>query len=152
MLQIRLMRSADLPVLVDLWVESWRDDFPAIDFEARRGWIAACLSDPRHETHVAELRIPLGFATLQGRLLHQIVVAPSAKGGGVAAALLDAGKSRPPAGLDLEVNLANPRAVAFYERHGFRKVGEGTNPNSGLPTLLMAWRAECVGVGATAGA
>ena len=148
MLQIRAVRSDDVPLLVGLWVKSWREtmpaiDFPAIDFEARRGWIAALLADPAYDTLVAEQNEPLGFATLQGRLLHQLVVAPRAKGSGIAAALLDAGKSRSPAGLDLEVNRDNSRAIAFYRRHGFREVGEGTNPNSGLPTLEMTWRAEC---------
>ena len=140
MLQIRLMRSADLPVLVDLWVESWRETMPAIDFDARRGWISTVLSDPAHDTYVAERSAPLGFATLEGRRLHQLVVASRAKGSGIAAALLDAGKSRSAAGLDLEVNRDNPRAVAFYLRHGFREVGASSNPNSGLPTLKMTWQ------------
>ena len=147
MLQIRAMRSSDIPVLVDLWVQSWREampviDFPAIDFEARRGWIATLLSDPAHATYVAEMSAPLGFVTLRGRILHQLVVAPQAKGRGVARALLDAGKSHSTAGLDLEVNRDNPRAIAFYRREGFREAGEGTNANSGLPTIAMAWRAD----------
>ena len=142
MLQIRAMRPADVPALVDLWVEAWRETMPLIDFDARRGWIAALLADPAHATYVAELSTPLGFATLEGRLLHQLVVVPRARGSGVAAALLDMGKSRSTAGLDLEVNRDNPRAIAFYRRHGFREVGEGTNPNSGLPTLVMTWRAD----------
>ena len=164
MLQIRPLRAADIPWLVALWVDAWRETMPIIDFDARRGWIASLLADPAHETVVAERSAAsatdgaeqsagsaidvaersalLGFATLQGRVLQQIVVAPLAKGSGVSAALLDAAKSRSPAGLDLEVNRDNPRAVAFYKRHGFRQVGTSINPNSSLPTLIMEWRAE----------
>ena len=42
-------------------------------------------------------------------------------------------------GSALDVNQANARAVRFYEREGFRKVGEGVNPVSGLETLAMEW-------------
>ena len=84
---------------------------------------------------------PLGFVSLQGPLLHQLVVAPKAKGAGVAGALLDTGKFHSAAGLDLEVNRDNARALRFYEREGFTVVGAGTNPTSGLATLRMTWRA-----------
>ena len=142
MLHIRAMRPDEVTALIDLWVEAWRATMPAIDFDARRGWIAAVLSDPAHDTFIAERNAPIGFATLQGRLLHQLVVAPAARGGGVAVALLDTAKNRAPGGLELEVNRDNPRAVAFYRREGFEEIGGGINPNSRLPTLVMAWRSD----------
>jgi putative acetyltransferase len=67
------------------------------------------------------------------------VVAQARKGRGLATRLLDAAKARARDGLRLDVNAANARAVRFYAREGFRKVGEGVNPASGLPTLAMAW-------------
>jgi putative acetyltransferase len=45
-----------------------------------------------------------------------------------------------PGYLQLDVNADNVRALAFYEREGFRRTAEGTNPNSGAPTLSMEWR------------
>ena len=69
--------------------------------------------------------------------LHQLVVAPSAKGRGLAIRLLDAAKSGGP--LTLDVNQANVRAVRFYEREGFSRAGAGRNPVSGLATWTMRW-------------
>ena len=43
--------------------------------------------------------------------------------------------------IELDVNEMNPRALRFYEREGFSVVGRGLNPQSGLPTLKMRWRA-----------
>ena len=136
---IRPMRFGDIEGLVDLWVASWRETKAAIDFDARRGWIAMVLADRAHETLVACHDGPLGFATLQGRTLHQLVVAPRAKGAGAARALLDAAKARAPGGLDLEVNQDNARAVRFYAREGFGRRGAGMNPNSGLATWHLRW-------------
>ncbi len=54
-----------------------------------------------------------------------------------------AGTARPcqgahrPTGLELHVNLDNPRAVRFYEREGFVQIGEGVSPRSGLPILSL---------------
>ena len=42
---IRPYVSADRDALVDLWVAAWRETMPEIDFEARRGWIAAFLAE-----------------------------------------------------------------------------------------------------------
>ncbi|MEY8830407.1 N-acetyltransferase family protein [Sedimentitalea sp. XS_ASV28] len=59
-------------------------------------------------------------------------VAPSAQGGGAADALMttlfDHASENGIWQLELFVAAANPRAVAFYERHGFRR--EGRCPNA----------------------
>ena len=123
---------------VDLWVASWRETMPSIDFEARRGWIAGVLADPAHVTLAAWRKgLPAGFVTTEGRYLHQLVVAPYVKGTGVATALLAAAKVG--GALSLDVNQANTRAVRFYEREGFVKAGAGRNPSSGLATWAMRW-------------
>jgi addiction module HigA family antidote len=67
---------------------------------------------------------------------------PSKRGGGLARALIDETKRRSPDVVDLEVNVANPRARRFYEREGFVGVGVGASALSGLPTLRLRWRAE----------
>ena len=138
--RIRELQDRDRAAAVDLWVASWREAMPDPDFEARRGWIAEVLADPAHTVLVAAGKVPLGFAALCGSVLSQLVVAPAAKGGGVASALLDAAKARSPSGLDLDVNADNARAVRFYLREGFVRTAEGINPTSGLATWHMAWR------------
>jgi putative acetyltransferase len=83
----------------------------------------------------------LGFVTFDPATayLDQLAVAPEAKGSGAASLLLNEARRLSPDGLTLDVNQDNPRALRFYEREGFEKIGEGTNPRSGLKT----WRLHC---------
>ena len=137
---LRPCRACDIPALVDLWVTAWQATLPSIDFEDRRGWIDAFLRDWRYATIVAERGDrPIGFASLEGDILQQLVVTLSARGQGIATRLLDATKKAASAGLTLDVNQDNPRAVRFYEREGFRRVLGGVNPASGLATWTMRW-------------
>ena len=137
---MRPLRAGDIAALADLWVASWQEAMPEIDFSARRDWIVAFLGEPGHATLVAEVAgRPAGFVTVERRYLHQIVVARASKGRGLAKVLLDAAKARATDGLALDVNQANLRAVRFYEREGFRKVGKGVNAVSTLETWAMRW-------------
>ncbi len=137
---LRLLRADDVALLADLWVASWQAAMAEIDFAARRDWIARFLREPGRITLVAEVAgAPAGFATVEGRYLAQLVVAQAHKGRGMAKALLDAVKAQARDGLRLDVNKANARAVRFYEREHFRKVGEGINEASGLATWAMDW-------------
>ncbi len=138
--RVRPLGACDVAGLADLWIASWREAMPTIDFAARRAWIVGFLGEAKHETLVIEAAgAPAGFVSVEGGYLHQLVVAPAAKGRGLAKLLLDAAKARVPAGLKLDVNQANARAVRFYEREGFRVVGEGLNSGSGLATWAMRW-------------
>jgi ribosomal protein S18 acetylase RimI-like enzyme len=70
--------------------------------------------------------IPEGHPTGDATELHQLYVAPEAKGTGVAAALMDWGIAwaRERASiLYLSVFTENPRAQAFYRRYGFVDIG-----------------------------
>jgi putative acetyltransferase len=73
--------------------------------------------------------------------LDQIAISPNAFGTGVARDLMREAKRLSPRFLQLDVNADNGRALAFYEREGFRRTGEGVNPNSGARTLSLEWRA-----------
>ncbi len=134
----------DMEPLVDLWVASWQEAMPAIDFSARRSWltdhlvgleaqgaITICAVDPTRRL--------VGFVTLDPATgwIDQLAVAPAAKGGGAALALLDEARRLSPRGLSLDVNVDNPRALRFYEREGFERIGAGVNPRSGLATLRL---------------
>lgn len=139
----------DIARLADLWVASWQEAMPHIDFTARRGWFEeriAALEAAGAITICALEHFPadrlVGFMTLDpstGRI-DQLAVAPAAKGGGAAALLLDEARRLSPGRLSLDVNVDNPRAVRFYEREGFETIGEGVNPRSGLKTLQLLWR------------
>ncbi|WP_407049901.1 GNAT family N-acetyltransferase [Methyloraptor flagellatus] len=139
---------ARLGELADLWVASWAKTLPAIDFEARRPWFLDHIAGLA--TAGAAIRLAItddgraaGFVTVDPATayLDQICVGVAWWGGGVADALLAEARRLSPARLVLDVNKDNPRAVAFYERNGFRRIAEGVNPRSGLGTLKLEWTA-----------
>ena len=125
---------------------AWQATLPQIDFTARASWLA---------THLATLQArgvmllcatdaedrAFGLVTIDASSgeLDQLAVAPHAFGRGVATALLAEAKRLAPGFARLTVNQDNPRAVAFYRREGFRIVGQGANPNSGLQTWDLIW-------------
>ncbi len=138
--------EADLPALLDLWVAAWRETGLAIDFDARRPWLEHRLRDHLAEGGAVVVGLdaagrPAGFVTLDPATgyLDQLCVAPSQRGSGLAAALLDAAKRLAPGVVELDVNEDNGRALRFYEREGFQAVTRGLSAQSGLPTLRMRW-------------
>ncbi len=144
--RLRPFAPADEEAILDLWTMGWSLVLPSIDFAARRPWMRQRLSE-----HLAEGATVTVAEDAQGRVsgfvvvnaatgyLDQIGVAPRAWGSGLARRLLDHARMVSPAGLSLHVNVDNPRAVRFYEREGFRRVGEGVNPRSGLPIYHYLW-------------
>jgi putative acetyltransferase len=146
-LSCRLYVEGNREALIALWVASWQETMPAIDFDARRDWFAAHLKKLEgagFETICAfdPANILLGFVTLNSQTheLDQLAVTPSAWGSGVAPRLITEARRLSPHALVLDVNVHNPRAVRFYEREGFSCVGEGINAISGLKTLRMRWQ------------
>lgn len=143
---IRRRTDADLPALHDTWVETWAEARPDLDFEARRPWIVARIQGL--EKNGAITTVALVDGVVAGAVivdpatgyLDQIWVAPRCKGHGVAGALFAAARALSPAGIDLDVNRNNDRAIAFYRKAGFAIVSEGVNPVSGAPVYRMAWR------------
>lgn len=139
--------AADLPDITELWIATWQAAYPAIDFEARRGWFIDRMAEHRDggaRTIVAltESSAMAGFVVIDAATgyLDQIAVATGEQGGRVAAALIAAAKAAAPSGIDLHVNQDNGRAIRFYEKHGFAESGTDVNPHSGAPILKMSWR------------
>lgn len=135
-----------MPAMADLWVESWQEAMPEIDFEARRGWLCHRIGTLVEDGAVIDLAITgdeqrrlLGFVSVDPRTgyVDQLVVHPDHWGEGVARQLVRAASTHTRKGLSLDVNEENERAVRFYERAGFAVVGHGFNATSGRPTLKM---------------
>lgn len=136
-----------MDALVELWAESWREAMPYIDFSARKPWLHAHLAAIEAAGAVAVCCLDaagrlIGFATVdpQNGYVDQIAVAPEAKGSGAAANLVAEARRISPHPLSLDVNQDNLRALRFYEREGFRIVGSGVNPGSGLKTWRLRQR------------
>lgn len=143
---LRLYTPADEDAAVELWLRTWQLAYPRINFATRVDWWRERWRlelAPVATITVAEAEGKmLGFVTVDPRTfdLDQIVVAPEAWGVGVASALMAEAKRISPGGLDLYVNIDNPRAIQFYEKHGFSISGEALNWRSGAPVHKMSWR------------
>jgi putative acetyltransferase len=142
---LRPYRADDEEAAIALWQRTWQQAYPSIDFAERLPWWRERWRGelvPQSSIVVADQAGALvGFVTIDGDgYLDQLVVAPEQWGSDVARLLVDEAKQLAPAGITLHVNKDNIRAVRFYERNGFARVGDGVNPTSGRPVLKMAWK------------
>jgi putative acetyltransferase len=143
---LRRYAAADEEAAIELWRRTWQAAYPGIDFAARLEWWRARWRGeivPSADIVLAVAGDELvGFVTVDARkgYLDQIVVPPERWGSGIAAMLLIEAKRISPAGLDLDVNTDNDRAIRFYNKQGFVVSGAGTNPISGKPVHRMSWR------------
>jgi putative acetyltransferase len=147
-LRFREVLPADLPELMDLWVESWSEVYAEIDFEARRGWFINHMNQWIAEGGMRIAAFDPQTGSMDGFILHKVTtghldqfcVRAALKGKGVSNALMIEVKRLSPKGAHLSVNALNTRAIRFYERHGFVRVGDGINPHSGLPIFHYRWQ------------
>jgi putative acetyltransferase len=142
---LRPYRAEDEDAAIALWLETWQQAYPSIDFAARVGWWRERWRGelvPKAEIIVAEQADALiGFVTIDASgYLDQLVVAPDRWGSKLATALVDEAKRLSPDRITLLVNTDNARAIRFYERNGFAHAGEDVNPISGRPVLRMEWK------------
>lgn len=144
--QLRPYRPEDEDAAIALWLESWQQAYPAIDFTARLPWWRERWRGelvPKAAIVVAEQQGALvGFVTIDASgYLDQLVVAPEQWGSELATRLVDEAKRLSPDRITLLVNADNLRAIRFYARNGFVQADEDVNPTSGRPVLRMAWQA-----------
>jgi putative acetyltransferase len=143
---LRTYTARDEEASVALWLRTWQAAYPELDFAARLDWWRRRWRDellPTAQVVVAEASDGMiGFVTVDARTLYldQIVVEPEHWRSGIGAALIAEAKRLSPRGLDLDVNVDNARAIAFYKKHGFTIAGPGKNPISGKPVHRMSWR------------
>ena len=155
---IRKATLRDVPALQALLIATWHDTYDPIygrarvtDITGRWHSIAALeheQNDPDITVLVAEANERLvGTASARmdtDKALHllRLYVDPKRQRGGLGGALLQAIKEAFPdaACITLEVEPANRKACAFYERHGFQVVGESDDcggMGDGIPSQIM---------------
>jgi putative acetyltransferase len=144
---LRPYRASDEDAAIALWLATWQQAYPSIDFAARLPWWRERWRNelvPNAAIMVVELQDRLlGFVTIDGQgYLDQLVVAPDRWGSELATMLLNEAKRLSPGSITLLVNADNARAIRFYERNGFVHKGEDVNPVSGRPVKKMEWKAE----------
>ena len=145
--RLRAVRPADFDSIGAFWAQAWAPVYPEIDFSARLPWLKehlAALAARGVDLVVAldEADAPCGLVTIDPNdgYLDQLCVAPGEKGNGRAGVLLSEAKRRAPGEIILDVNDRNVRAMAFYQREGFVRIGAGISA-AGHPTTKMRWRA-----------
>jgi putative acetyltransferase len=143
---LRAYQSDDEDASIALWLRTWQATYPDIDFAERLDWWRTRWRNellPVAEVVVAEANGDMiGFVTIDTATgyLDQLVVAPEYWGSGAGLALIGEARRRSPAGVDLDVNVDNARAKAFYGKCGFAVTGDSKNPITGRPIHRMSWR------------
>jgi putative acetyltransferase len=143
--QLRPYRAEEEDAAIALWLETWQQAYPSIDFAARVAWWRERWRKdlvPNAAIIVAEQSgVLTGFVTIDPKgYLDQLVVSPDHWGSSLGNALVDEAKRLSPDGITLLVNTDNVRAIRFYERNGFAQAGGDVNPTSGKPVLRMEWK------------
>jgi ribosomal protein S18 acetylase RimI-like enzyme len=151
---VRSAEPLEVDALAVLWHDAWH--------EAHASLVPAQLTAlrtlqsfrDRLQAELASVRVigpsgcPSGFCIVREAELYQLFVSATSRGSGVASALLvDAEQRLSSHGIStawLACAIGNDRAAAFYEKHGWRRVGTMVNPadTSEGAFLIQVWRYE----------
>ena len=151
---VRDAEVTEIDRLADIWYRGWQDAHAAIvPAELKRVRTFESFGD-RMEMLLPTVRVvgasgaPLGFHIVKDDELYQLYVSAEARGKGVAAALIaDAEARLAESGFEtawLACAIGNERAARFYEKSGWRRVGNMINhlETSEGPLDLEVWRYE----------
>ena len=151
---VRDAEERDVDALVTIWHDGWNDAHAQIlPVELKRIRTRENLAQ-RMRAGLGTVRVagpsgaPVGFHMLKDDELYQLYVSAQARGSGVAAALIaDAEAQLADAGFKtawLACAIGNDRAARFYEKSGWRRVGNMINHLETPAGLfdLEVWRYE----------
>ena len=153
-MDVRDAEEQEVEKLAQLWYDGWQDAHAEIvPAELKRIRTRESFTERMHAA-LASVRVagpagaPVGFHMLKDDELYQLYVSAQARGSGVAVALIaDAEARLADAGFEtgwLACAIGNDRAARFYEKSGWRRVGNMINrletPNGVFE--LDVWRYE----------
>jgi ribosomal protein S18 acetylase RimI-like enzyme len=153
-MELRFAEEAEIGQLAKIWYDGWQEAHARIlptelaKYRTLESFIER-LRSALPKTRVAgPFGKPLGFSIIKNDELYQLYVSAGARGTGVASALLADAEARLTAdGVEtawLACAIGNDRAARFYERNGWRLVGNMVNrletPDGLFP--LEVWRYE----------
>ena len=151
---IRPATPADIPALVEIWHQGWHEahaaHVPQALVEARTPEaFEARLHERLEQTTVAtSMDRPVGLCMISDAEVYQFYVAPEGRGRGIASRLMEeAERQLRLAGVDrafLHVIAQNPRAIAFYNKHGWQgeTIHEVALETGGEPFVLPVLKLE----------
>ncbi len=134
--ELRPYRPSDEDAAIALWLETWQQAYPSIDFVARVPWWRARWRGelvPNAAIMVAEQTgVLVGFVTIDAiGYLDQLVVAPAHWGSDIATALVDEAKRLSPEGITLLVNTGQYQSDPLLRAQWFRACRRGCESNLG---------------------
>ena len=153
-MEVRDAEEHEVDALAKIWYDGWQDAHAQIVPEELKRIRTPESFAERMRAALAIVRVagppgaPIGFHMLKDDELYQLYVSAQSRGLGVAAALIaDAEGQLSDAGVEtawLACAIGNDRAARFYEKSGWRRVGNMINPietpNGVLE--LEVWRYE----------
>lgn len=149
MMEVRNAEEHEIDHLAKLWYQGWLDAHEQIVPEELKRIRTRESFEPRLRALLPSVRVvgpigaPLGFHVVKDDELYQLYVSAEARGMGVAAALIaDAETLVAERGFEtawLACAIGNDRAARFYEKSGWRRVG---NMNNHLESETEAFNLE----------
>ena len=153
-MQVRAAEVAEIGTLARIWYDGWQDAHAEILPEELKRIRTLESFQERLRAALADVRVagppnaPVGLCIIKGDELYQLYVSATARGTGIAAALLEEAEHRlASGGVDtawLACAIGNGRAARFYEKCGWRRVGNMIKlmetPTGMFP--LEVWRFE----------
>ena len=153
-MDVRNAEDSEIDEIARVWHDAWRDAHLALapaeltrlrTFETFRERVADAMAEVRV---IGPIGAPVGLCMIKHDELYQLFVASAARGTGAAAALLADGEALlAECGVRtafLACAIGNDRAARFYEKHGWRRVGQMMSrvwtPEHEF--LLEVWRYE----------
>lgn len=153
-MDIRDAKEYEVDALAKIWFDGWNDAHAQIvPAELKRIRTLESFTE-RMRAALPAVRVagpsgsPVGFHMLKDDELYQLYVSAQSRGSGVAAALIaDAEAQLAAAGFEtvwLACAIGNDRAARFYEKAGWRRVGNMINPLETPDGILdlEVWRYE----------
>jgi putative acetyltransferase len=140
---IRAYEETDLEALLDAWYSASQIGHPFLDeaFLTRERKAIATEYLPNTETWVYEQDgVVVGFIALAGNEVGGIFVDADHHGQGIGRALMDHARGLREV-LVLDVFNDNQTGLRFYDRYGFRQVGEHLHEETGF--MLLRLELDC---------
>ena len=138
---IRKSAAADAPALLAVWqrsVEATHTFLSAADIESLKPEVAQALALP--DVWVVESSgVAAGFMIMNENMIEALFISPDHMGQRLGTRLIEHAHSLlgPEQDIRVDVNEANPAALAFYLSRGFREISRSPTDASGRPWPIL---------------
>lgn len=144
---VRSFENEDFEPVAALFREVYRQAYPHFD---ERFFVAERFRSIMREFVLPQARVwtvkrdleLVGFIALAPNFVDQLYIRNAFRGKGLGGFLIEQAKLIHPDFLELYTFAVNEKAIAFYEKHGFRVIERGIAPDEQMPDVKMRWEKE----------